>query len=105
MFLLVVQKRRLPKLSNVDVKTTNWSTRTSLQCASLNSLFVSQIELTFESNKKALFQIICLKLSIFNAHLSSTLFVSELLEIQEDFSARLFYQTFSLQQEEGEGCL
>ena len=55
-FLLVAQKRRLPKLSNVDVKTTNWSTRTSFQCASLNSLFVSQIELTFESNKKDLFQ-------------------------------------------------
>ena len=55
--------------------------------------------------RKLCSKIICLKLSIFNAHLSSTLFVSELLEIQEDFSARLFYQTFSLQQEEGEGCL
>ena len=40
-------KRRLPKLSNVDVKITNRSTRTSFEWAGLNSLFVSQIELTF----------------------------------------------------------
>ena len=50
-------KRRLPKLSNVDVKITNRSTRTSFEWAGLNSLLVSQIELTFGSNKRALLQI------------------------------------------------